>query len=106
MMAEPVNSQSDLGMAGLIEAGGRSDAEIQPHAAVASESQEPSQTDSVDVGTINAASTPASDEDVASGSDTEEDRTAVNACKALLYAAANAVLFGIARLLHGTFTSY
>ena len=42
----------------------------------------------------------------AATSDNEEDSTAINACKALLYAAANAVLFGTARLLHGTFTSY
>jgi len=45
--------------------------------------------------------------DTASGSgDVQDDGAAVSACKALLYAAANAVLFGVARLLHGTFTSY
>ena len=46
------------------------------------------------------------DQDAAAASDGEDDGTAVNACKALVYAAANAVLFGAARLLHGTFTSY
>ena len=84
-------------MAGA-DTAGSSEAQAQPLAAFAME----------EAGRTADTSSGSSDfQDADAASDGEEgDGAAVNVCKALLYAAANAVLFGIARLLHGTFTSY
>jgi len=84
-------------MANPADAAGSIEAQAEPHAAFARE----------EAGrTADSASGSSDVQDAEAASDGEDDGAAVSACKALLYAAANAVLFGVARLLHGTFTSY
>ena len=106
LMAEPVSLPSVPATTAFVEAGVESEAVLQPHTALAGELQEHHQDDSAADEAVDAASASGDGVDAESPSGVEEDGTAVNACKALLYAAANAVLFGVARLLHGTFTSY
>ena len=81
-------------------------AEISAEQEIWSEAADGDVVEGASVDFEDATSASADGVGTATTSDDEEDSTAVNACKALLYAAANAVLFGVARLLHGTFTSY
>ena len=88
------------------DAADSSEAQAQPHRVLARHLREPHLPGHETGSTAEVDMSSSNDDDNEAASNGEDDGAAVNACKALLYAAANAVLFGVARLLHGTFTSY